>query len=137
MTAGNSEASAAYRPPIRCTRPSVSTTESGLAALEGFYAPLRRVLRSGATPFDANEASSVGRRCSIGLGAVQANMSPLVALAHRDLGGRTVSLVMDTTTANITMFAVAAYAGEREAHVRGVNHFADRKPPCSRAGMRG
>jgi hypothetical protein len=38
---------------------------------------------------------------------------------------------MDTTTANITMFAVAAYAGEREAHVREVNRFAEQLPQHS------
>lgn len=56
---------------------------------------------------------------------------PLVALAHQDLGGRTVSIVMDTTTANITMFAVAAYAGDREAHVREVEHFGENFPKNS------
>jgi hypothetical protein len=56
---------------------------------------------------------------------------PLVALAHQDLGGRTVSLVMDTTTANSTIFAVAAYAGDREAHVREVEHYAEKFPKDS------
>lgn len=38
---------------------------------------------------------------------------------------------MDTTTANVTMFAVAAYAGDREAHVREVEHYAETFPKNS------
>jgi hypothetical protein len=44
----------------------------------------------------------------------------ILALARRDPGTRTVSLVLDDTTANIAMFAVVAHADEREAHVREV-----------------
>ena len=33
---------------------------------------------------------------------------------------RTVTLVLDATTANIAMFAIAAHADEREAHLREV-----------------
>ena len=45
----------------------------------------------------------------------------VIALAHRDPWDRTVSLIMDTATANITMYAVAAYAADREAHVARSN----------------
>ena len=55
----------------------------------------------------------------------------VVALAHRNPRNRTVSLVMDTTTANITMFAVSAYAGDREAHVREVEQYSERLPEDS------
>ena len=44
----------------------------------------------------------------------------ILALARRDPETQTVSLVLDATTANIAMFAIAAHAGEREAHSREV-----------------
>jgi hypothetical protein len=42
------------------------------------------------------------------------------ALASRNPESQTVTLVLDTTTASIAMFALAAHADEREAHVREV-----------------
>ena len=44
----------------------------------------------------------------------------ILALARRDPDTQMVSLVLDATTANIAMFAIAAHADEREAHVREV-----------------
>ena len=44
----------------------------------------------------------------------------IVALARRDPETQTVTFVLDATTANIAMFAIAAHADEREAHVREV-----------------
>jgi hypothetical protein len=44
----------------------------------------------------------------------------ILALARRDPETQTVSFVLDATTANIAMFAIAAHADEREAHVREV-----------------
>ena len=44
----------------------------------------------------------------------------ILALARRDPQTQTVSLVLDATTADIAMFAIAAHADEREAHVREV-----------------
>jgi hypothetical protein len=44
----------------------------------------------------------------------------ILALARHDPDTQTVSLVLDATTANIAMFAIAAHADEREAHVREV-----------------
>jgi hypothetical protein len=38
---------------------------------------------------------------------------------------------MDTATANITMYAVAAYAGDREAHVREVQQSGEKLPEDS------
>jgi len=55
----------------------------------------------------------------------------VVALARRDPWGRTVSFILDAATANITMFAVSAYAGDREAHVREVEQFAEKLPEDS------
>jgi hypothetical protein len=43
-----------------------------------------------------------------------------LALARRDPETQTVTLVLDATTANIAMFAIAAHTDEREAHVREV-----------------
>jgi hypothetical protein len=44
----------------------------------------------------------------------------ILALARQDPETQTVSLVLDATTANIAMFAIAAHADEREAHLREV-----------------
>jgi hypothetical protein len=41
----------------------------------------------------------------------------ILALARRDPDTQTVTLIMDAATANIAMFAIAADANEREAHV--------------------
>jgi hypothetical protein len=45
----------------------------------------------------------------------------VTALARHDPETGTVTLVLDATTASIAMFAVAAHAGEREAHAREVD----------------
>ena len=44
----------------------------------------------------------------------------ITALARHDPETQTVTLVLDTTTASIAMFALAAHADEREAHIREV-----------------
>ena len=44
----------------------------------------------------------------------------ITALARHDPETGTVTLVLDSTTASIAMFALAAHAGEREAHAREV-----------------
>lgn len=59
------------------------------------------------------------------------NGPQVLALAHHDPRSRTVSIVMDSTTANITMFAVSAYAGDREAHVREVEQYGEKLPEGS------
>jgi hypothetical protein len=55
----------------------------------------------------------------------------VIAQARRDPQSRTVSLIMDAATANITMYAVAAYAGDREAHVREVEQSGENLPEDS------
>ena len=45
----------------------------------------------------------------------------ITALARHDPETGTVTLVLDTTTASVAMFALAAHAGEREAHAREVD----------------
>jgi len=50
----------------------------------------------------------------------------LIALARRDPDSPTITLILDTTTANIAMHAIAAHAGDREAHVREVEQYSQR-----------
>jgi hypothetical protein len=50
----------------------------------------------------------------------------ITALARQDSETQTVTLVLDSTTASIAIFALAAHADEREAHIREVEqHGAD------------
>jgi hypothetical protein len=55
----------------------------------------------------------------------------ILALARRDPESQTVILVLDATTANSAMFAIAAHADEREAHVREVEGFGHNLPEGS------
>ena len=55
----------------------------------------------------------------------------ITALARHDPETQTVTLVLDTTTASIAMFALAAHADEREAHVREVERFGASLPEDS------
>jgi hypothetical protein len=55
----------------------------------------------------------------------------VLALARRDPETQTVSLVLDDTTANIAMFAIAAHADEREAHIREVERSGQNLPEGS------
>lgn len=56
---------------------------------------------------------------------------PVVALAGRDSRNRTVTFVLDDTTANIAIFAVTAHAIEREAHLREVEQSGQKMPEGS------
>jgi len=58
-----------------------------------------------------------------------------IVLARRDPDSRTFTLIMDAATANIAMHAIAAHAGEREAHVREVER-SGRSLPESSYGQR-
>jgi hypothetical protein len=55
----------------------------------------------------------------------------IFALARRDPDTQTVSLVLDDTTATIAMFAIAAHADEREAHLREVERSGQNLPEGS------
>ena len=55
----------------------------------------------------------------------------MIALAHRDPDSQTVCLILDATTANTAIFAIAAHADEREAHVREVEQFGQNLPEGS------
>ncbi len=54
-----------------------------------------------------------------------------VALARRDPQNQTVTLILDDATANVAMYAVAAHASEREAHVREVERYGETLPEGS------
>ena len=54
-----------------------------------------------------------------------------ITLARHDPGSRTVTLVLDAATANVAMFAIAAHADEREAHVREVERYGHTLPEDS------
>ena len=56
-----------------------------------------------------------------------------IALACRNPESQTVSLILDATTANIAIFAIAAHADEREAHIREVERFGQSLPDGSYA----
>jgi hypothetical protein len=55
----------------------------------------------------------------------------VLALARRDPESQTVSLVLDTATADIVMHAIAAHADEREAHLREVERCGQNLPEGS------
>ena len=54
-----------------------------------------------------------------------------VALASRNPETQTVTLVLDTTTADAVMCAIAAHADEREAHIREVQRYGQTLPEGS------
>src|ERR1700722_2629905 len=55
----------------------------------------------------------------------------ILALARHDPETQTVTLVLDATTANIALFAIAAHADEREAHIREVERSGQNLPEGS------
>ena len=61
----------------------------------------------------------------------EADGPPVIAMARRDPQSQTVSFVLDATTANIALFAIAGHADEREAHLREVQRHAQDLPEGS------
>jgi hypothetical protein len=55
----------------------------------------------------------------------------ILALTRPDPQTQTVTLILDAATANVAMFAIAADADEREAHVREVERFGQNLPEGS------
>jgi hypothetical protein len=55
----------------------------------------------------------------------------IIALAQRNPDSQTVSLILDATTANSALFAIAAHADEREAHIREVQRYGETLPEGS------
>ncbi len=56
---------------------------------------------------------------------------PVIALARHDPDTGTVSFILDATTANTVIFALAAHAGEREAHLREIERYGQNLPENS------
>ncbi len=56
---------------------------------------------------------------------------PVTALARHDKETHTVTLVLDATTASIAIYAIAAHADDREAHVREVQRYGQNLPEDS------
>ena len=54
-----------------------------------------------------------------------------IALASRNPETQTITLVLDATTASAVIFAIAAHADEREAHIREVQSYAQTLPEDS------
>ena len=57
----------------------------------------------------------------------------ITALARQDPQTQTVTLVLDASTASIAIFAIAAHADEREAHIREVQLYGQTLPEDSYA----
>ena len=55
----------------------------------------------------------------------------IIALAQRNPDSQTVTLILDAITANTALFAIAANADEREAHIREVEQFGQSLPEGS------
>ena len=60
-----------------------------------------------------------------------ADSPQVIALARHDPGNRTVSLILDETSAGIAMHAITAHATDREAHAREVAQFGQSLPEGS------
>jgi hypothetical protein len=61
----------------------------------------------------------------------EVDASRAFAAANRDPESQIISFVFDAATANTVMFAVAAQAGEREAHIREVERYGQTLPEGS------
>ena len=61
----------------------------------------------------------------------EADQPAPVALASHNPETQTVTLVLDATTANAVMFAIAAHVDEREAHIREVQSYGQTLPEDS------
>jgi hypothetical protein len=57
--------------------------------------------------------------------------APIIALPQANPDSRTVSLILAEATASIALFAIAAHADEREAHVREVERYGQTLPEGS------
>jgi hypothetical protein len=55
----------------------------------------------------------------------------VTTVRHLTFGSQTVTLVLDATTASIAIFAIAAHADEREAHIREVERYGQTLPEGS------
>ena len=69
--------------------------------------------------------------CSDPSASPEADGRQIIALAQANPDSRTVSLILDEATASVALFAVAAHADEREAHVREVERYGQTLPEGS------
>jgi hypothetical protein len=95
-----------------------------------FGAACDQIDRADAMLIDARERARNGTRPSK-QPALEAGRPTVTARASRDTGTPTITLSMDAATANVAMFAIAAYAGEREAYAREVEQFGQGLPEGS------
>jgi hypothetical protein len=63
--------------------------------------------------------------------SVAASDPQFIAMARRDPATRTVSLILDDTTANMAIHAIAVSATDREAHTREIQQHAETLPENS------
>ena len=97
---------------------------------ENFAAACDQLDRADAMLARLHDRDSPGRAVP-GQAWPEADGPRITALARRDPETQTVTLVLDTTTANAAIFALAAHADEREAHVREIEQFGQNLPEGS------
>jgi hypothetical protein len=75
--------------------------------------------RADAMLYDLRHRTSQGER-SPGPAWPDIDGQPIIALARREAGTKTVTFVLDGATANAAIYAIVAHATEREARIREV-----------------
>lgn len=97
---------------------------------ENFAAACDQIDRADAMLADLHDRARHGRAHS-GQAWPDIEGPRITALARQDSETQTITLVLDATTASIAIFAIAAHADEREAHVREVQLFSKTLPENS------
>jgi hypothetical protein len=96
-----------------------------------FGAACHQIDRADLMLADLHERARHGRLQPPGQAWPDTDGPRIIAVARRDPRGQTVSLILDAATADIAIFAAAAHADEREAHVREVERFGQSLPEGS------
>ena len=97
---------------------------------ENFATACDQIDRAGTLLADRQQQASRSR-AQPGQARPEPSESQITALAHRDPETQTVTLILDTTTADVAIYAITAHADEREAHVREVQRFSQTLPEGS------